>query len=118
MLNCGEQEKTNDRYGKEGEHSSANPSFNRVQLPRHIASPRIAIFGIFRTFSCLCGAVRAITSEMFQGAVLWPKRRFAFLPPHVGLASWLPVSAAGISLGINPQPELARHDWGNRDGSN
>ena len=37
---------------------------------------------------------------------------------YVGLASWLPVSAAGISLGINPQPELARHDWGNRDGSN
>jgi len=50
-------------------------------------------------FSCLYGAVQAMTSEKFTGRRIMAEKKVwpSMTSVHVGLASWLPVSAIEAS---------------------
>jgi hypothetical protein len=74
----------------------------RIARSRRADALRSLFLGIFETFSCLYGAVQAMTSEKFTGRRIMAEKKVwpSMTSVHVGLASWLPVSAIEAS-GLN-----------------
>ena len=65
-FDCVEYEKTQDHYGQESEHHSANAAFGRAQIPGHIAP---ISFGLLEIFQCFLDAEKAKDIPGYPAAV-------------------------------------------------